>query len=104
MFRYILVVNLLRIKETSGRSYGLEGREASHGIEGPEHEPGRDQQWVRKMEKRSRILNDVISDGYGFEYTYSIIFSCYQTVNTKIISKLKRGGSFPFIHCRDNFC
>lgn len=40
-------------------------------------------------------------DNYGFEYSYSIIFACYQTMTKKLLRKIRR-KRFPIIQCFDS--
>ena len=40
-------------------------------------------------------------DKYGFEYSYSIIFACYQTMTKKLLRKIRR-KRFPITQCFDS--
>lgn len=42
-------------------------------------------------------------DEYGFEYSYSLMFTCYQAVDSSLMRKI-RANRFPIMHCYDYIC
>ena len=57
-----------------------------------------------KKQESSHIAGfDLLRDEYGFEYSYSLIFTCYQAVDNSLMRKI-RASRFPIVHCYDYTC
>lgn len=59
--------------------------------------------YTRKQNSSGENGLDLRSDKYGFEYSYSLIFTCYQTVDKLLMRKMRR-SEYPIIHCYDSTC
>lgn len=63
------------------------------------------QNWTYALKQKSSSSggNGIRRDDYGFEYTYSIIFTCYQIMDKSLMRRIHR-GEFPIVHCHDSTC